>query len=149
MNTPVSVRLLSPGDVAILENVAPGVFDKPIEPSLAAEFLGDLRHHMVVAIAADQIVGMASAVHYVHPDTPPELWINEVGVASGHRRQGIGKQLMKALFARGRALGCAEAWLGTEKSNTPARRLYSAVGGAEEPMIYVTFPLAAKADGST
>ena len=28
----------------------------------------------------EQIVGFASAVHYVHPDKPPELWINEMGV---------------------------------------------------------------------
>jgi hypothetical protein len=34
-----------------------------------------------MATAGDTVVGFASAVHYVHPDKAPELWINEVGVA--------------------------------------------------------------------
>ena len=90
------------------------------------------------------MVGMASGVHYVHPDKAPELWINEVGVAPTHEGRGIGRQLLRALFAHGRALGCTEAWLGTEPDNARARRLYAAVGGQEETMVYVTFRLDAE-----
>jgi len=59
-------------------------------------------------------------------------------------RQGIGRRLLEALFERGRALGCREAWVGTDPSNTPARRLYAAVGGEEaaEPFVMVNFRLA-------
>jgi aminoglycoside 6'-N-acetyltransferase I len=133
--------MLGPSDAEVLESVAPDVFDHAIEPRWTAEFLADPRHHMAVALVDGQVVGMASAVHYVHPDKPPELWANEVGVAPSHQRRGIGKQLLAALFAHGRALGCGEAWLGTEETNEPARRLYAAVGGSEEPMVYVTFDL--------
>ncbi|HEY6618887.1 MAG TPA: GNAT family N-acetyltransferase [Steroidobacteraceae bacterium] len=105
------------------------------------EFLSDPRHHMVVALLGSQVIGMASAVHYVHPDKPPELWVNEVSVASAYRQRGIGRQLVAALFLRGRQLGCKEAWLGTEESNTAARRLYASVGGVEETMVYLTFRL--------
>ena len=56
-----------------------------------AEFLADSRHHLAVAVDEGRVVGMASAVHYVHPDKPPELWINEVGVAPTHRGLGIGR----------------------------------------------------------
>jgi len=94
-----------------------------------------------VAMLDERVIGMASAVHYVHPDKPPELWVNEVGVAPPYRQQGIGRQLVVALFARARELGCKEAWLGTEESNTAARRLYAAVGGVEETMVYITFEL--------
>lgn len=87
---------------------------------------------------------MASGVHYVHPDKPPELWVNEVGVSPAYQGRGLGKQLLECLFARGRELGCAEAWVGTEESNTAARSLYTAVGGREESMVYITFQLAAK-----
>jgi GNAT superfamily N-acetyltransferase len=141
MNTSLTVRMLCPGDAAVLDCVAPGVFDNAIEPRWTAEFLADPRHHMAVALIGEQAVGMASALHYVHPDKPPELWVNEVGVAPSHQGQGIGRQLLQALFARGHELGCAEAWLGTEESNTAARRLYAAVGGKEQPMVYVTFRL--------
>jgi hypothetical protein len=76
-----AVRLLGPGDAAVLDRVVEGVFDNPIDPLWRAEFFADPRHHLAVAIDGDLVVGMASAVHYVHPDKPPELWVNEVGVA--------------------------------------------------------------------
>jgi ribosomal protein S18 acetylase RimI-like enzyme len=145
MSPATAIRLLGPADAAVLANVAPEVFDNQLDPRWTAEFLADPRHHIVVALAGEQVVGMATAVHYLHPDKAPELWINEVGVAPSFRNQGIGKQLVAMLLSRGRALGCTEAWLGTEESNTAARRLYAAVGGVEEPMVYVTFEL----DGKT
>lgn len=144
MSSTLVIRILGPSDAPVLNCVALGVFDNAIDPRWAAEFLADPRHHLAVALIGEQVVGMASAVHYVHPDKPPELWVNEVGVAPSHQRQGIGKQLLQALFAHGRALGCREAWLGTEETNVAARRLYAAVGGQEEPMVYVTFQLTAE-----
>lgn len=144
MSSTLTIRILGPSDAPVLNCVAPGVFDNAIDPRWAAEFLADPRHHLAVALIGKQVVGMASAVHYVHPDKPPELWVNEVGVAPSHQRQGIGKQLLQALFVHGRALGCREAWLGTEETNVAARRLYAAVGGQEEPMVYVTFQLTAE-----
>lgn len=141
MNTSVDIRILGPADAWVLKHVLPGVFDNPIDPRWTTEFLADPRHHMAVALVEGEVVGMASALHYVHPDKPPELWVNEVGVAPSYQNQGIGRQLLQALFVRGRDLGCTEAWLGTEESNTAARRMYAAVGGKEEPMVYVTFQL--------
>src|SRR6516165_10697843 len=100
---PPRIHILEPGDASVLDHVSPGVFENPIDPRWTAEFLADSRHHLAVAIDGNQVVGMASAVHYVHPDKPPELWINEVGVAPTHRAQGIGRRLLEALFERGRA----------------------------------------------
>jgi ribosomal protein S18 acetylase RimI-like enzyme len=137
---------LGAGDLAVLDRVAPDVFDGPIDPRWAAEFLADSRHHLAVALDGDLVVGMASAVHYVHPDKPPELWINEVGVAATHQQLGIGGRLMRALFDLGHELGCAEAWVLTDWENEAARRLYASVGGREEPpdgAVLVTFRLGA------
>ena len=127
----VEVRLLGPGDGAVLERVAADVFDDPVDPSWSGEFLADPRHHLAVAIDGGLVVGMASGVHYVHPDKAPELWVNEVGVAATHRQRGIGKRLLAALFARGRELGCGAAWVLTEIDNGEARALYAAAGGRE------------------
>jgi GNAT superfamily N-acetyltransferase len=140
---PPRIKILEPGDASVLDRVSPGVFDNPIDLRWAAEFLSDSRHHLAVAIDGDPVVGMASAVHYVHPDKPPELWINEVAVAPTHRAQGIGRRLLEALFARGRALGCQQAWVATEPGNTAARRLYAVAGGIEapEPFVMVEFRL--------
>lgn len=140
----VALRVLGHGDAAVLHDVAPGVFDNPVDPRLTAEFLADPRHHLVVALDGTLVVGFASGVHYVHPDKPPELFVNEVGVAPAYQRRGIGRLVLRALLERARALGCTEAWLGTEVSNTAARALYAALGGEEdsEPFLLYTFTLA-------
>jgi aminoglycoside 6'-N-acetyltransferase I len=140
----VEIRLLHSGDEPVLERVAPDVFDNPIDPALAREFLADPRHHIAVAISDGIVVGMASAVHYIHPDKPMELWVNEVAVAPTHQQRGIGKRLLAALLDHGRALGCKQAWLGAEESNMAARRLYVSAGAQEAPMVYVTFDLCGK-----
>jgi ribosomal protein S18 acetylase RimI-like enzyme len=139
----VVIRVLGQDELAVLDVVAPDVFDGPVDCRWAAEFLADPRHHLAVAIADGAVIGMASGVHYIHPDKPPELWVNEVGVAPPYQSQGVGRRLLRALFARGVAMGCATAWVGTEVSNTAARRLYRAVGGVEdaEPFVLVSFSL--------
>ncbi|WAS92850.1 GNAT family N-acetyltransferase [Nannocystis punicea] len=134
------IRPLGAGEAELLERVADDVFDDPIVPARAREFLADPHHHLVVAVADDVVVGMVSAVDYLHPDkADPELWINEVGVASSHRGKGLGQALLQATLALGRELGCRVAWVATDRSNTPAMRLYAAVGGVEEPQDTVLF----------
>jgi ribosomal protein S18 acetylase RimI-like enzyme len=130
---PLEIRLLGPDDESVLLRVADGVFDNPVNARWTHEFLNDARHHLAVAIQSDCVVGMTSAVHYVHPDKAPQLFINEVAVAPSHQSQGIGRQLLALMLAHGRTLGCTEAWVGTEETNTHARRLYSGAVDAEEP----------------
>jgi len=62
-----AVRLLGPGDAAVLDRVVEGVFDNPIDPRWRAEFLADPRHHLAVAIDGDLVVGMASTVRMHGP----------------------------------------------------------------------------------
>ena len=139
----IVVKVLGPGEAGVLERVAPDVFDEQVEPRWSAEFIADPRHHLAVAIDGGVVVGMASAVHYVHPDKPPELWINEVGVAESHWRRGIGRDLLEAMLARGRELGCRQAWVATDEHNIAARRLYAAAGGTAEEAIIFTIPIVA------
>ena len=58
-------------------------------------------------------------------------------MAPPYQGQGIGRRLMERLLDRGRQLGCRGAWLGTDRSNTAARRCYAAAGGVEEPEDFV------------
>ena len=135
----LETKVLDAGDRMVLDNVAPDVFDNALEPRLVAEFLGDGRHHLAVALEQGQVVGFASAVHYVHPDKPPELWINEVGVAPSHQGLGIGKAVIRTLLEHGKRLGCREAWVLTERSNQAAMRLYASTGGKQAPNDQVMF----------
>jgi aminoglycoside 6'-N-acetyltransferase I len=136
----IEIRLLLAGEEGILANVAPEVFDHPIVPEAAREFLADPRHHLAVAVEGGTVVGFASGVHYLHPDKPrPELWVNEVGVAPTHQGRGLGKAVLGALLGAGRSLGCAEAWVLTDRGNPAALRLYASLGGAETPPDAVLF----------
>ena len=139
----VEIRMLGPDDERVLARVAACVFDHEIDPALSAEFLRDPRHHLAAALEDGTVVGFASGVHYVHPDKPAELWVNEVGVAPTHQRRGLGRQLLQALFARARDLGCREAWVLTSPANGAAIRLYESAGGSDmaDPPVMFTFRL--------
>ncbi len=69
MDKAVIVRLPGPDEASVLGRVAPGVSHNAVDPRCTAEFFADPRHHL------------ASALHHVHPDKPPELYVSEVGVA--------------------------------------------------------------------
>jgi ribosomal protein S18 acetylase RimI-like enzyme len=142
----LEIRILRAGDEHILDNVAEGVFDRRVDDALRSEFLRDPRHHLAVGIEDGVVVGFASGVHYIHPDKPPQLWINEVGVSPSHRRKGIAKGVLSALLSIGRELGCTEAWILTNEENAAARALYRSSGGVETPQIMVSFTLGDHAD---
>lgn len=129
----LEIRFLSAADLGVLDRVDPDVFDNPVRRELAAEYLASTANLLVVAIASGTVVGMASAIAYVHPDKPRQLFINEVGVSQGVQRRGLATRLMRALLERGRAMGCVEAWVATEVGNKPARALYGSLHGKEDP----------------
>ena len=138
----MDIRILNERDEPVLERVADDVFDNPIDVRAAREFLRDSRHRLAVAIDDGVIVGFVSAVLYVHPDKPaPELWINEVGVATSHQRRGIARRLLQAALEEARAAGCREAWVLTDRSNNAAMRLYESFGGEASHHVMFTFRL--------
>lgn len=127
----IEIRILKRGDESVLAHIAPRVFDYDVRPELVKAFLADPRHHIAVAIDDGAVVGFASGVHYVHPDKPGELWVNEVGVAPTHHRLGLGKAVLNALMDAGRALGCKIAWVLADTDNKAALALYASAGGKE------------------
>ena len=128
---PTEIKVLQRGDELMVMNVAPNVFDNPPDEKLCKEFLADPRHHIAVAIDDGLVVGFASGADYIHPDKPPELWINEVSVAPAHRGRGLAKAALKALLEVGRAHHCTVAWVLTYRNNMPAAALYKSIVGAE------------------
>ena len=134
------IKLLDSRGLHHLDNVAEDVFDDPIVESSEREFLAHPRHRLVVALENEVVIGFVSAAVYVHPDKPaPELWINEIGVAPTHQRQGIGKALMQAILEEAKRSGCTEAWVLTDRTNLPAMRMYKSAGGEESLTDPTTF----------
>lgn len=127
----IEIKVLQRGDESVLMNVAAEVFDNPVDAELTREFLEDARHHIAVVLDDGLVVGFASGVHYIHPDKPAELWINEVALAPTYRRRGLGKAVLRALLNVGRAQNCRVAWVLTDRNNVAAMALYSSIGGTE------------------
>jgi len=124
----IEYRLLGAGDAGVFDSVAEEVFDEPVAPARIAAYLAEPSHHMVVAIAGGQVVGQCAAVVHRHPDKVDELYIDEVGVAPAWQRRGIARRMMEMMFSHGRAIGCGEAWVGTELDNDAANALYEGFG---------------------
>ncbi len=137
----IGFRLATIDDLNALERVGNRLFDYPVKKAQAVVFLKDPRHHLALAFDGDEIIGMASAMHYVHPDKEPQLFINEVGVLSAYENNGIGRKLVRLLCNHAWVLGCSEAWVLTDKTNARAQRMYRGAGGKEEeePIVLIAF----------
>ncbi len=135
----VEIVRLSAENSSLLGNLAPEVFDEKIHPEFLSAFVNDERHTMFLAVERECVVGMASAVEYFHPDKAPQLWINEVGVASTHRRRGIGRQLVLAMIAEAEERKCTYAWLGTEDDNDSGKACFSSVPDVEKPQPFLLY----------
>jgi len=139
---PLHFRLAEPSDATAFDRVADGVFDKPVAPGLLAEFLDDPRHHIAIADEDGSVVGFASAVDYVHPDKPKQLFINEVGVAPSHRGRGIAKRLLELMISHAKSWGCSEAWVLTDAGNVAANALYQSAGAEDaQPQLMYAYSL--------
>ncbi len=129
---PFSLKRMSADDEALFGTIAPDVFDEPIDAARLAAYLSELGHLLVLAFEDDLVVGQCAGVLHRHPDKATELYVDEVGTASTHRRQGIARAMLRELFAWGRELGCEEAWLGTEFDNLEANALYRGLQPIED-----------------
>ena len=135
-----SIRRMRSGEELAFNRLAPNVFDEAIDPGRLAAYLRAPGHMMLLAFEGDLVVGQCAAVLHHHPDKPVELYIDEVGTASTHRRLGVARLMLDAMFAWGRELGCTEAWLGTELDNVAARGLYDGRAPTEaEAMMFYLF----------
>jgi ribosomal protein S18 acetylase RimI-like enzyme len=137
----LEIRHIKPGDAALFDRVAADVFDAPIDAARLAAYLAEPGHHMLVALHGGEVVAQVAAVIHRHPDKPTELYIDEVGVTPALQRQGIARHLVAEMFALGKALGCEEAWVGTESDNAAARALYQSLGEEGEPFVMYEYTL--------
>jgi GNAT superfamily N-acetyltransferase len=90
----------------------------------------DGRYRMWVADAAGEVVGMAGLVVIDRPPHPrsrraPEAMVFNVMTAPAWRRRGVGRAMMEALIADGRALGCRRLVL---RASDDGSHLYAALG---------------------
>ncbi len=123
----MQIILTGPNDAPLFDNLHEDVFDAPPQPELLQSYLADPRLHMAVAVVDRQIVGTISGMHYHHPDKPPQMWINELGVAEPFRRRGIATALVRSLSEHARTLACTEIWVVADPTDM-AEGFYTSLG---------------------
>ncbi|MGL4309570.1 MAG: GNAT family N-acetyltransferase [Paracoccaceae bacterium] len=135
MSKDITFRHLGPSDLNLMLSIREGLFDNPVDPAQAAAFLNDPGHEIVLAFAGEEAVGMVTGTVLLHPDKPPAMFVNEVGVRENWQRRGIAREIMERFFVIARERGCKGIWLGTEPDNHAALSLYRSLDGDEESFV--------------
>jgi GNAT superfamily N-acetyltransferase len=101
-------------------------------PEFLAERLEQLDgEQFAVFLARDAEVDAGVGVVRFRPAlwaAAPEAYIAELYVTAEHRRRGLGGELLDAMLALARELGCAWIELGTDEFDADAHRLYERSG---------------------
>lgn len=134
----VQILRMTPANAAKLQRVDDDVFDYEIHAEHLAAFLADPGHLMVCAFADGVAVAQARGIIHYQPDEPPQLYVDNLGVADDWRRKGVAGRLLAELEAWARGFGCVETWVLTETDNEPARALYAGRGAEENTIAYFT-----------
>ncbi len=124
----VTVKIAGPDDTGLFTDIAEDVFDDDIVADRLAVCLTDPRRILCIALSDGIVVGQVRAIVHNQPDTVNQLYIDNVGVAPSHQRQGIATRMIKQILHEGAEQGCREVWVGTEPDNAPALSLYRSLG---------------------
>lgn len=150
-----TIRRVTARHKALLDNVVAGVFDEEIDSERRDAWAKSSGHLMVVALLDTAVVGMCTAIIHRHADKATELYVDEIGVVEGYRREGLGRRMLDEMFRWGTERCCQEAWIATEPDNVAARGLYESLAPNEmDGCVFYTFTLVkdekqtARSDGS-
>jgi len=86
--------------------------------------------YVIVALENGKLVGGLTAYEMqMFKSETAEMFLYEIEVCESHRQKGIGKALIEFLKQICREKGIVQIFVGTEKDNFPARKLYASTGG--------------------
>lgn len=108
------------------------LFDSDPEMEATRRFLLSETHHLLLAYAEHEPVGMITGVETTHPDKGTEMFLYELEVDAAHRGRGIGTALVRALAELARRRGCYGMWVGTEHDNVAALATYAGAEGVRD-----------------
>lgn len=133
-----TIHACGPADAGRVQ-AASHLFDAPVHPGWTDRFLAAEGHHLLLASLASgasgsdaaEFVGFVSGVEIHHPDKGTEMLLYELGVDEGHRRQGVGRSLVRALVALAKTAGCRGMWVPLDPGDNhyePALATYRSAG---------------------
>ena len=106
-----------------------------------AKMLDRPEFHVLVALHDKDLIGGLTAYEMMmFKRETTEMFLYEIEVDELYRRKGIGTALIEFLKEICLAKGIFEIFVGTEKDNLPARKLYATTGGeADEDSIWFSY----------
>jgi ribosomal protein S18 acetylase RimI-like enzyme len=127
----VNIERMGPDDKERVIEAA-DLFDYAPRSDAVNRFLTDPNHHLLIAYSGGVPAGFVSGVEVTHPDKGTEMFLYELAVDEGHRRQGIGTALVQAIRDLARERGCYGMWVLTDDDNAAAGATYRRAGGEVE-----------------
>lgn len=135
----MEIRILRPGDEALLIAAVALTDEGPIDPAAAALHLADADLVAVAAVADGTVAGFVYG-HVLRRFEATSFFIYSVDVAEAFRRRGIARAMLATLRDLGRSGGWDEMFVFTNAGNAAAMALYASAGGVEpEPGDVVMF----------
>ena len=142
-STPVSIRLLTSDDVALMEAMATTfgeAFDE-VEtyggarprPAYLRRLLGSDSFIALAALKNHEVVGgIAAYVLHKFEQERSEIYLYDLAVAAAHRREGIATALILELEKIAAARGAYIIFVQADVGDAPAIALYSKLGTRED-----------------
>jgi GNAT superfamily N-acetyltransferase len=117
------------GDTALAEPVTAATFGRFFEPAEPV--------HCLLAEVNGEVAGL---VHFIRHRSTSRLnevcYLQDLFTVQRLRGQGIGRQLILAVYAAARAAGCSRVYWQTQATNAAGRALYDKVARHEGFIVY-------------
>lgn len=116
---PFSIRAMDPVDLDRVMELQRRAFSHPWSTEMVRKELTQDWSTVLLAEAGGELLGIA--IFWLVHD---ELHLLNIATDPAHRQRGVGRALLEAALARGRAHRCRIATLEVRRSNEPALALY-------------------------
>ncbi len=126
----MQVRVLQPGDEAMLTAAVALADEGPLDRVQAAAHLADTDKVIVVAVDGDAVAGFAYG-HILRRFETTSFFLYSIDVAEAWQRRGIATAMLATLQALGRSGRWHEMFVFTNRSNAAAMALYRKCGGVQ------------------
>jgi aminoglycoside 3-N-acetyltransferase I len=138
-----AIRELKPGDAALLQRLSSAfgeIFNEvdthtsaPPSPAYLERLLAGDTFIALAALKGEAVVGGIAAYELrKYEQARSEIYIYDLGVAAGHRRQGIATALIEELRKIAAARGAYVIFVQAELADAPAIALYTKLGRRED-----------------
>ncbi len=135
-----SIKRLDINDIAVAGRIGQKFLQAGNVPQThLQDLLSDGRNMVIAAFAGDAPVGFMVAYRFSGLAGKTLVYLYDIEVEPGYRRQGIGQSLVMALIDICRDQRVDQIWVGSSLSNRAACALWKATGATRVSDQYVEF----------